>query len=109
MNSCKCAFIVHDLVGRKKGIENAVYTDAEQQQGPNHYANILKGGKQSEYFIMEIWSYHLFTFYLWRKKEQRALHKTVSHLNITQNPKELPNITNTVCTVTAWNKEPLRS
>ena len=44
--SYKCALILHDLLGRKKGIENAVYTDAEQQQGPNHYANILEGQKQ---------------------------------------------------------------
>jgi len=52
--SYKCALILHDLLGRKKGIENAVYTDAEQQQGPNHYANILEGRKQSEYLTMEI-------------------------------------------------------
>jgi hypothetical protein len=41
--SYKRAHILHDLLGRKKGIKNAVYTDAEQQQGPNHYANILEG------------------------------------------------------------------
>jgi hypothetical protein len=35
---------------------------------------------------MEIWSYYLCTFYLWRKKEHRALHKTVTHWNITHNP-----------------------
>jgi hypothetical protein len=52
--SCECVIILPNLLGRKKGIENAVYTDAEQQQGPNHYADILEGGKQSEYFIMEI-------------------------------------------------------
>jgi hypothetical protein len=44
--SYKCALILHNLLSRKKGIENAVYTDAEQQQGPNHNANILEGRKQ---------------------------------------------------------------
>jgi hypothetical protein len=46
---------------------------------------------------------------LWREKEHRALHKTVTHLHITHNPKELPNVTNTVRTVTAWNAEHLRN
>jgi len=50
----KCALSLHELLGRKKGIKNAVNTDAEQQQGPNHYANILEGQKQSEYLTMEI-------------------------------------------------------
>jgi hypothetical protein len=41
--SYKCELIFHDLLGKKKGIENVVYTDAQQQQGPSHYANILEG------------------------------------------------------------------
>lgn len=60
--------------------------------------------KNSEYLTMEIWSYYLYTFYLGREKEHRALHKTVTHWNITHNPKELTNVTNTGCTVTAWTQ-----
>ena len=58
--TCPCLFILPNLLCRKEGIENAVYTDAEQQQGPNHYTNILEGRKQSEYCIMEVWNYILF-------------------------------------------------
>jgi hypothetical protein len=30
------------FLGRKKGYEQAVHTETEQQQGPNHYADILQ-------------------------------------------------------------------
>jgi hypothetical protein len=30
------------FLGRKKGYKQAVHTETEQQQGPNHYADILQ-------------------------------------------------------------------